>query len=84
MEEGTEGEISIKAFLNNSAKHSTGIVWGQMMSSDWLLRLDFFLVCQLGINSFCAFLEPSLYHRAYVHPSGGLPQSQEGVAAQPI
>lgn len=68
---GTEGEISIKAFLNNCGRQSMGIVWGQVMSPDWLIRLDFFPICQLGINSFCAFLEPSLYHRAHVHPSGG-------------
>lgn len=67
---GTEGEISIKAFLNNSARPYMGIVRDKVMGFDWLIRLDWFLICQLEINSFCAFLEPSLYHRAHSHPSG--------------
>lgn len=68
---GTEGEMNIKAFLNNSARQSTGIIWGKARSSNWLIRLDLFLICQLRINNFCAFLELSLYHRSHVHPSGG-------------
>lgn len=68
---GTEGEINMKAFLKNSAGQSMGNIWGKMMSSDWLVRLDLFFICQLGIDSLCAFLEPSLYRRAHVHRSGG-------------
>lgn len=68
---GSEGEMNMKAFLNNIVRQSMGIVWGKVMSSHWLIRLDLFLICQLRINNHCAFLELSLYHRAHVHPSGG-------------
>lgn len=67
----TKSEVSIKAFLNNTVRQSMSTVWGKVMSSDWLIRLDLFLICHLGIISFCAFLELSLYHRAHIHLSGG-------------
>lgn len=37
---GTEGEISIKAFLNNSARPYMGIVRDKVMGFDWLIGLD--------------------------------------------
>ena len=67
---GTEDTISIKAFLNNTTQYMD-TVWGKVMRLDWSIRLDWFLICQLEIDSCCSFLEPSLYHRAHDHPLGG-------------
>lgn len=47
---GSEGEMNMKAFLNCRARQSRGIVWGKVMSSDWLIRLNLLLICQLRIN----------------------------------
>lgn len=82
--EGSEGKMSIKACLIIVLGSLWTLFGKERISFGWLIRLDLFLICHLGINSFLSISRAISLLQGQVHLPG-LPQgSQKEVAAQPI